>query len=138
LLQLFDVRIKVTLSNQHTQTKGIETMTSHIEIKEATSATATWSNLNKLTFHYFNDNGLVSQKLALNARIDALIASGTVAGGWAYAYGSESNFEEDQLIDLYTESSKAGKAKRIPTIVAIQQLQERVTQVTNLVNEAEA
>lgn len=100
----------------------------------ATKPARTWSNIQKLRFHYHNPNGLIARKRANDARIRELVDAGIVPSVWVDAYGTFNNYREDRVIELANRrrvgSLKAG--------VAIKLLAEECETVEAKIAEAEA
>ena len=67
----------------------------------ATQVSRSWTNKQKIKFHYFNPNGLYAKKAALNAVIWSLVEEGKCKTGAVIAYGSGNTFNQDQLLALY-------------------------------------
>jgi hypothetical protein len=67
----------------------------------ATKVSRSWTNKEKVTFHYFNPNGLYAQKKALDDVIWALVEEGKAKTGAIIAYGSGNNFYPDMMLALY-------------------------------------
>lgn len=72
--------------------------------KTATQVRRSWTNKQKIQFHYFNPNGLYAKKAALNAVIWSLLEEGKCKSGAVIAYGSGNTFYQDQLRDLFKKS----------------------------------
>jgi hypothetical protein len=70
----------------------------------ATKVSRSWTNKQKIQFHYFNPNGLYAQKQALNNTIWALVEEGKAKTGAVIAYGSGNTFYPDILLALYKKS----------------------------------
>lgn len=91
----------------------------------ATQPARSWSNVQKLQFHYFNPNGLVARKRANDAKIRDLVEAGIVPSGWSMAYGAFSDHRENRLIEL-ANSDRVGS---IEANVAIRLLAEECEKV---------
>ena len=68
--------------------------------KTATETKSSWSNKDKVRFHYFNDNGLIAKKRILDEKITRLVDEGKCKSGAHIAYGSLNYFNTDQLYKL--------------------------------------
>lgn len=99
----------------------------------ATKPARTWSNVEKLKFHYFNPNGLVARKRANNARIRELVDAGVVPAGWIVAYGTFNSYREERVIELANKR----RVGSIETSVAIKMLAEECEKVEAKIAEAE-
>lgn len=93
---------------------------------------SSWTNVEKLKFHYFNPRGLVAKKRANDQLISGLVDAGTVPSGWHLAYGTFSDFSEKNLIELAMQK----RVSRIKAEVAIRMLAEEVLKVSLKIVEA--
>jgi len=100
----------------------------------ATEPKNSWTNLEVAQFHYFNPNGLVQAKRKLDDQIADLVDAGIVPSGWHLAYGTMSDFEVNQIIDL-THKKRVG---RISLFVAIKMLTEQNEMVAAKIIEKQA
>jgi hypothetical protein len=66
----------------------------------ATAPKTTWSGRELVRFHYFNPNGVMAAKLALDKEISKLVNDGKCNTGAIIAYGSLNYFYVDKLRDL--------------------------------------
>ena len=102
-----------------------------------TTATATktsWSNVELIRFHYFNPNGLVAEKIELDAQIDALVAQGKCKTGAVIAYGSLDYFYRDELRKLISKK----RVSNIEAACAVQGLAERNEYARKFIAEVSA
>lgn len=76
-------------------TKKFETIT-----KTAKEPMASWNNSDLLRFHFFNPNGLMGQKRALDAKIDQAHSEGRCMGGAVFAYGSLNRYSFDRMLGM--------------------------------------
>ena len=66
----------------------------------ATAPKSSWSGKELVRFHYFNQNGVMAAKLALDKIISRLVDDGKCNTGAIIAYGSLNYFYEDKLRGL--------------------------------------
>jgi hypothetical protein len=71
--------------------------------KTATKTARSWTNKQKIQFHYFNPNGLYAQKKALDDVIWELVEQGKAKTGAIIAYGSGNNFYHDEMRKLHSK-----------------------------------
>lgn len=69
--------------------------------KNATQVARSWTNKEKIAFHYFNPNGLYAKKKATDEIISQLVEQGKAKTGAIIAYGSMNSYSTDRLHDLY-------------------------------------
>jgi len=75
---------------------------------EATAPERGWSNADKVTFHYFNKNGLYAAKRERDAKITDLVEAGKANSGAIWAYGSLNSYTADRLMDLVNKKKVNG------------------------------
>lgn len=66
--------------------------------KTATKIECTWSNKEVAQFHYFNPNGLIAQKRAMDDRISAAVDAGQCKTGAIIAYGIFNDYSANRMI----------------------------------------
>ena len=67
----------------------------------AKAPAASWSNKERVSFHYFNPNGLIRTKQVLDQLIDSAVEAGKCKSGAIIAYGGLNYYYPDQLRALY-------------------------------------
>lgn len=72
-------------------------------ITKATKVSRSWSNKEKVAFHYFNPNGLYAQKKALDDAIWELVEQDKAKSGAVIAYGSGNSYYPNYLRDLFNK-----------------------------------
>jgi hypothetical protein len=72
-------------------------------ITTATKVSRSWSNKEKVAFHYFNPNGLYAQKKSLDDAIWDLVEQGKAKSGAVIAYGSGNSYYPNYLRDLFSK-----------------------------------
>jgi hypothetical protein len=71
-------------------------------IADAAKAPAkSWSNIEKVAFHYFNPNGLYAAKKVRDAEIRRMVNDYGLPSGALLAYGSLNDYYTEALMDLY-------------------------------------
>lgn len=71
--------------------------------RKATKPARSWSNKDKVAFHYFNENGLYARKLATDKIISDLVDQGKAKSGAIIAYGSLDGFVFNELNKLHSK-----------------------------------
>ena len=66
----------------------------------ATDCKPSWSNKDKIRFHYFNPHGIMAKRRASDDRIRDLVDRGFAKTGALLAYGSLCNYHTSKLLDL--------------------------------------
>ena len=79
----------------------------------ATQVSRSWTNKQKIQFHYFNPNGLYAKKRALDDAIWALVEEGKCKSGAVVAYGSGNSYYPNILRELHGQSRVSGRAYRV-------------------------
>lgn len=100
-------------------------MTSFASIIAAKKPAKSWSSVALAKFHYFNDNGIVAAKRALDSRIRDAVNAGKVSNGWHFAYGSLNDYHVNKLGELATRS----RAKSWDVTYAVAKLEEMIADV---------
>lgn len=80
----------------------------------ATAPAASWSYHEKVSFHYFNPNGLLAEKQAVDALIDAAVEAGKCKSGAIMAYGGLNYHYTDMIRKLFDKK----RVNRIAFIIA--------------------
>jgi len=70
----------------------------------ATDCKPSWSNKDKIRFHYFNPHGIMEKRRASDDRIRDLVDRGFAKTGALLAYGSLNSYHTDKLMDLVNKS----------------------------------
>ena len=73
-------------------------------ITTATKVSRSWSNKEKVAFHYFNPNGVYARKKVLDDAIWELVEQGKCKSGAVLAFGSGNSFRSDELRELFNKS----------------------------------
>jgi hypothetical protein len=68
--------------------------------KQATAIKPSWSNKDRVLFHYFNPNGAAAEKIALDRQISDLVDQDKCKTGALYAHGSLNSYYIDELRKL--------------------------------------
>jgi hypothetical protein len=68
--------------------------------KQATAIKPSWSNKDRVLFHYFNPNGVAAEKFKLDRQISDLVDQGKCKSGAVYAYGTLNTYYIDELRKL--------------------------------------
>lgn len=74
--------------------------------RKATKPARSWSNKERVAFHYFNENGLYARKLATDKIISDLVDQGKAKSGALIAYGSLDGY-------VFNEISKMNLKQRV-------------------------
>ena len=106
-------------------------MTYEYITQTATKVSRSWTNKQKVRFHYFNPNGLYAQKKALDDVIWSLVESGKAKSGAAIAYGSANSYRADQIRNLFNKS----RVTDIEYQVLLSGYQFDIEQAENFINE---
>ncbi len=109
-------------------------MTFEFVTREATSIEQITNVKSRAAFHYWNPNGLIQAKRALNDRISDLVEAGTIRYGWHLAYGTLNDFWENEMIRVAMKS----RPSRREYDLAAQLLRENNEKVEAKVAEVEA
>ncbi len=80
----------------------------------AKTQAATWSFHDKVAFHYFNPNGLLAQKRAVDLLIDAAVEAGKCKSGAIIAYGGLNYHYTDMMRKLFDNK----RVSRIKFVIA--------------------
>lgn len=70
----------------------------------ATQVGRSWTNKQKIQFHYFNPNGVYARKRLLDDAIWELVEQGKCKSGAVLAYGTGNSFYPNQLRELFSKS----------------------------------
>ena len=100
-------------------------MTSFASIITAKKPAKAWGAVTLAKFHYFNDNGIVAAKSALDDRVRAAVDAGKVPHGWHFAYGSFNDYHVKALGEITTK----GRAKMWDVQYAVKRLEELIAKV---------
>jgi hypothetical protein len=100
-------------------------MTSFASIIVAKAPSKSWSSAALARFHYFNDNGIVAAKRALDDRIRAAVDAGKVPSGWHFAYGSFNDYHVKKLRELAART----RVKSWDVNYAVAKLEELIADV---------
>ena len=76
--------------------------------KTATASAASWTNHEIAAFHYFNPNGLMHAKEALDQLISRAVDDGKCKSGAIIAYGTLNYYYTDRLRALYDQKRANG------------------------------
>ena len=98
----------------------------------ATEPKTSWTNAEVAQFHYFNPNGLIQAKRALDDQISDLVYAGAVPSGWLFSYGSMASFQADRIRELAIQD----RVGSITLSVAIEMLTEQNEKVAAKIDEA--
>jgi hypothetical protein len=102
--------------------------------KTATESKSSWSNVDLVRFHYFNPNGLVAEKIALDAQINALVDQGKCKSGAVIAFGSLDDFYREELRKLISKK----RVGNIDAAVVVRGLAERNEYARKFIAEVSA
>jgi hypothetical protein len=72
--------------------------------KTAEQVRRSWTNKQKIQFHYFNPNGVYARKKVLDDAIWELVEQGKCKSGAVLAFGSGNSFRSDELRELFNKS----------------------------------
>jgi len=91
-------------------------MTNRFEYLTRTAKTqsASWSYRDKVAFHYFNPNGLLAEKQAVDRLIDAAVEAGQCKSGAIIAYGGLNYHYTDMMRNLFDKK----RVSRIDFVIA--------------------
>jgi hypothetical protein len=95
---------------------------------------SSWSNADLVRFHYFNPNGLIAEKIALDAKINELVDQGKCKSGAVIAYGSLDDFYREELRKLFNKKRVAN----IDVAVVVRGLAERNEYARKFIAEVSA
>lgn len=99
-------------------------MTNFASIMAAKKPAKSWGAVAVAKFHYFNDNGIVAAKRALDDRIRAAVDSGKVPSGWHFAYGSFNDYHVKALGEITTKR----RSKSWPVQYAVKRIEELIAE----------
>lgn len=88
-------------------------------------------NRDKVTFHYFNPNGLRVAWQKACERVTAAVNAGKVPSGWIIAYGSFNHFSADRLDELLHK----GRVGRIRLSVTLDGLRRDIVTINEKLSE---
>ena len=100
-------------------------MTSFASITAAKKPAKSWGAVAIAKFHYFNDNGIVAAKFALDDRIRAAVDAGKVPSGWHFAYGYLNDCHVKALREITTKS----RSKPWPVHYAVKCIEDLIAEV---------
>lgn len=66
----------------------------------ATKCLDSWSNKDKVRFHYFNPNGVMAKRRVSDDRVRNMVDSGFAKSGALLAYGSLNSYHTEKLATL--------------------------------------
>ena len=68
--------------------------------KQATAIKPSWSNKDRVLFHYFNPNGVACEKIKLDRQVSDLVDQGKCNTGVLFVHGSLNSHYIDELRKL--------------------------------------
>lgn len=99
-------------------------LTFHYIIEEATQTYDSWSNADRVNFHYFNPNGEYAKWKGMCDTIRHYVNANVVPSGWHLAYGSFADFHANELEKLFKAVSDGKRVGKIDLDVTLLQLRE--------------
>ena len=66
----------------------------------ATKCLDSWSNIDKVRFHYFNPNGIMAKRRVSDDKVRAMVDSGFAKSGALFAYGSLNSYHTEKLMEI--------------------------------------
>jgi hypothetical protein len=72
----------------------------------ATKCLDSWSNIDKVRFHYFNPNGIMAKRRVSDDKVRAMVDSGFAKSGALLAYGSLNNYHTEKLTNLILQKQR--------------------------------
>ncbi len=100
----------------------------------ATKPARHWTNKDCLRFEYFNPNGVVARKRAVEEKISQLVDEGKAKTGALYAYGSLDN---DYSYDKMQKMLGQKKVKRIDLYVAVSMMNDSINRAQKFIDSIE-